>query len=146
MNDLLIVVILAFSYSIFSFFIELLLFGIEDRVALEIKRLELNKEMKKYKNDPEKIQEIFSEMMKLNNEMMFNINRLKAMLITGLVFMFIMFFVILKIPEKTLITIPILNIGLNPFWSFFALYFIFMFVQNIIVMKLLVKKYGKTST
>jgi hypothetical protein len=76
---------------------------------------------------------------------MFNINRLKAMLITGLVFMFIMFFVILKIPEKTLITIPILNIGLNPFWSFFALYFIFMFVQNIIVMKLLVKKYGKTS-
>ena len=145
MNDLLIVVILAFSYSIFSFFIELLLFGIEDRVALEIKRLELNKEMKKYKNDPEKIQEIFSEMMKLNNEMMFNINRLKAMLITGLVFMFIMFFVILKIPEKTLITIPILNIGLNPFWSFFALYFIFMFVQNIIVMKLLVKKYGKTS-
>ncbi len=146
MNYLLIVLILAFAFSVFSFFTELLFVGIEKRIELERKRLELNKKIKDHQNDPEKMQELFSEMLKLNNGMLFNLGRLKAMILTSLVFMFIMFFIILKIPEKTLLTIPILNIGLNPFWSFLALYFIFTFVQNTIVMKLLVKYYGKTCT
>ncbi len=146
MNDLLIVAILAFAFSLFSYFLEIYFIGLEKKIELERKRLEINKKMKDYQNDPEKMQEIFEEMMQLNKEMMFDKNRLKIMLVSSFVFLFILLFILPKIPEKTLITIPILNIGLNPFWSFFTLYFIFMIIQNIIVTKLLVKYYGKTST
>ena len=140
----LIVALLAFAFSLFSIFIELFFIGIEKKVELEKKRLELNKKIKEQK-DPEKMQELFAEMMELNNQLLFDINRLKIMLVTTPLFFFIIFFILPKIPDKPLITIPLLNIGLNPYWCFFALYFIFMFIQNIIVMKLLVKYYGKTS-